>query len=158
MGALIEMNSVRSPGEKLGKLVHCSELIFLALGESATSGKRAVSADEFLPALIHVLIIGNPPLVQSNLNFVQRFALQRRRMSGQAGYFFTNLVCAKNFVQNMGPDSLKLSREEFEAYTSGQLAPPRSEANCGAAQALSHMQRLQEQLQQFSDRMDKASI
>lgn len=155
IAALIEINSQRAPGDKLAKLVACAEKIFSALSESSAQGTPA-SADEFLPALIHVILAGNPPLLQSNINFISRFALQRRLMSGEAGYYFTNLCCAKNFVQNMSADSLKVSKEEFEAYTSGQIAPPRSVANCGAAQALQQMENILGQLDQLSQRVDQA--
>lgn len=53
-------------------------------------------------------------------------AFKNSRAHPPSGYYFTNLSCALNFIQNMNADSLKMREEEFEAYTSGrQVAPMR---------------------------------
>uniref|UniRef100_A0A0N5AX26 Rab5 GDP/GTP exchange factor n=1 Tax=Syphacia muris TaxID=451379 RepID=A0A0N5AX26_9BILA len=128
---MIDMNSHRSAGKKLRCLVRCSKLIFEALKERAPA-----SADEYLPVLIYVILRGNPPLIQSNVTFISRFALPSRVMSGESGYYFTNLSCALQFIQNMNAESLKMPKDEFEAYTSGRQVPPLNEKNCGCNQAL----------------------
>ncbi|KAK6046768.1 hypothetical protein COOONC_15727 [Cooperia oncophora] len=58
----------------------------------------------------------------------------------ESGYFFTNLSCALQFVQDMNYASLKMERSEFEAYTSGDLVPPLNIMNCGCNQALGSME------------------
>ncbi|XGW16084.1 hypothetical protein V3C99_001493 [Haemonchus contortus] len=133
---MIDINSHRRSDEKLDCLVRCSHKIFEALKESGAP----TSADEFLPVLIYVLLKGNPPLIQSNVKFISRFALPSRIMSGESGYFFTNLSCALQFVQDMNYASLKMERSEFEAYTSGDLVPPLNMINCGCNQALGSME------------------
>ncbi|KAK6014884.1 vacuolar sorting protein 9 domain protein [Ostertagia ostertagi] len=133
---MIDINSHRRSDEKLECLVRCSHKIFEALKESGAP----TSADEFLPVLIYVLLKGNPPLIQSNVKFISRFALPSRIMSGESGYFFTNLSCALQFVQDMNYASLKMERSEFEAYTSGDLVPPLNMMNCGCNQALGSME------------------
>ncbi|KJH43554.1 a20-like zinc finger [Dictyocaulus viviparus] len=133
---MIDINIHRISSEKLECLVRCSHKIFEALKESGAP----TSADEFLPVLIYVLLKGNPPLIQSNVKFISRFALPSRIMSGESGYFFTNLSCALQFVQDMNYASLKMDRSEFEAYTSGDLVPPLHEMNCGCNQALGSME------------------
>ncbi|VDO30181.1 unnamed protein product [Haemonchus placei] len=129
---MIDINSHRRSDEKLDCLVRCSHKIFEALKESGAP----TSADEFLPVLIYVLLKGNPPLIQSNVKFISRFALPSRIMSGESGYFFTNLSCALQFVQDMNYASLKMERSEFEAYTSGDLVPPLNMINCGCNQVI----------------------
>ncbi|MFH4974174.1 hypothetical protein AB6A40_000883 [Gnathostoma spinigerum] len=157
---MIDINSHRGAAEKLGCLVRCSKRIFEALKESR-SGAPA-SADEYLPVLIFVILKGNPPLIQSNVKFISRFALPSRVMSGESGYYFTNLSCALQFIQTMNAESLKMPREEFEAYTSGSQAPPLNEANCGCNQAIRSMQKSLSQVRELlqrqrllSDRIDE---
>ncbi|CAI5444299.1 unnamed protein product [Caenorhabditis angaria] len=129
---LIEINAKKSTSEKLEHLVKSSNLIFRALSESSASN----SADEFLPVMIFALLRGNPPLIQSNVKFISRFSTPNRVMSGETAYFFTHLSCALQFVQEMNHESLRMEKTEFEAYTSGQLAPPLSAINCACNQAI----------------------
>lgn len=119
---IIEMNQYRSVQQKLDCLINCSKSIFNALKESRAGAPA--SADEFLPGLIYVILRANPPLILSNMKFISRFALPLRIMRGESGYYFTNLSCAVQFIQDMNADSLHMDKEEFEAYTSGQLTVP----------------------------------
>ncbi|EFO22399.2 Rab5 GDP/GTP exchange factor [Loa loa] len=135
---IIDMNSRRGAAEKLQCLVRCSKMIFEALKESR-SGAPA-GADEYLPVLIFVILKGNPPLIQSNVKFVSRFALPVRVLSGESGYYFTNVSCALQFVQNMNAESLKMPKQEFEAYTSGREVPPLNAMNMGCNQSIRTME------------------
>ncbi|CAJ0599952.1 unnamed protein product [Cylicocyclus nassatus] len=150
---MIDINSHRRNDEKLECLVRCSHKIFEALKESGAP----TSADEFLPVLIYVLLKGNPPLIQSNVKFISRFALPTRIMSGESGYFFTNLSCALQFVQDMNYASLKMERSEFEAYTSGDLVPPLNMMNCGCNQALGSMEESLAKLRELIERQHTLS-
>ncbi|KAJ1347720.1 VPS9, variant 2 [Parelaphostrongylus tenuis] len=145
---MIDINSHRRSDEKLACLVRCSHKIFDALKESGAP----TSADEFLPVLIYVLLKGNPPLIQSNVKFISRFALPSRIMSGESGYFFTSLSCALQFVQDMNYASLKMEQSEFEAYTSGDLVPPLNMMNCGCNQALGSMEESLVRVRELIDR------
>ncbi|VDK85951.1 unnamed protein product [Dibothriocephalus latus] len=104
--ALININAVPSTEAKLDQVVLCCREIFEALNLNATEDANKKSApnlkpvsegpaantDDFLPALIWVVLRANPPLLHSNLQFVMRFANETRLNTGEAAYFFTNLV------------------------------------------------------------------
>ncbi|THD20741.1 hypothetical protein D915_008515 [Fasciola hepatica] len=136
--ALIKMNSLYASEDKLAQIVQCCLNVFDSLkihfqnaqqkaeqsapaeGSCISDGKgdettlvTGANADDFLPTLIWVVLTANPPLLHSNLQFIMRFANQKRLNSGQAGYFFTNLSCAVHFLTNLTHQSLNMTEQEF---------------------------------------------
>ncbi|XP_030570866.1 rab5 GDP/GTP exchange factor [Drosophila novamexicana] len=114
---LVGIDSYYSPQEKLLCTVRCCRHIFELLKRS-TGGPA--SADDFLPALIFVVLKANPVRLHSNLNFVNRFTNASRVMSGEGGYYFTNLCSAIAFIENLNGESLSIGAEEFDALMSGE--------------------------------------
>ncbi|XP_041977006.1 rab5 GDP/GTP exchange factor isoform X2 [Aricia agestis] len=112
VAALLDVDGVPAPAAKLRAVTRAARHAL----ELAAPPDRPASADDLLPALIFTVLKANPPRLVSNINFVTRFTRAQRLMTGEAGYYFTNLCCAVSFIENLTAESLGMAQAEFDSY------------------------------------------
>ncbi len=56
------------------------------------ASKSLASADDYLPAFIYIVLKTNPTMLYSNINFITRFAFEKRILQGEHAYHFCSLV------------------------------------------------------------------
>ncbi|XP_038874663.1 vacuolar protein sorting-associated protein 9A-like [Benincasa hispida] len=111
---LLKINMHKAPRDKLVCLLSCCKVISnLLFNASIASNENLPGADEFLPVLIYVIIKANPPQLHSNLLYIQRYRGQSR-LTGEAAYFFTNILSAESFILNIDAKALSMEEIEFE--------------------------------------------
>ncbi|XP_078278890.1 rab5 GDP/GTP exchange factor [Rhinoraja longicauda] len=145
--AVIEMDSRRVPREKLTCITKCSKQIFNAI--KITKNEPA-SADDFLPTLIYIVLKANPPRLQSNIQYITRFCNPSRLMTGEDGYYFTNLCCAVAFIEKLDAQSLNLTQEDFDRYMSGQASPKKHDSEDWSPEACAGMKQMYKNLNLIS--------
>jgi hypothetical protein len=62
---------------------------------------------------MHECLQANPPQLHSNLLYISRYRHHSRLVS-EAAYFYTNLVSAEHFIDNLEATSLSMDSSEFE--------------------------------------------
>lgn len=105
------MDEKKPPIDKLLCISNCCNNVLTAL---KLSQDHLASADEFVPALIYTVIYSTAEHLYSNLNYISRFSNPNRLMSGETGYYFTNLSAAVSFIENLTAENLKMPQEEFD--------------------------------------------
>eukprot|EP00249_Psilotum_nudum_P018553 c26861_g1_i1 orf=524-2221(-) len=111
---LQKINTYKAPRDKLVCILNCCRVINnLLLNATMSSNGHPPGADDFLPVLIYVTMKANPPQLHSNLLYIQRYRHNSRLVS-EAAYFYTNLVSAESFIENLEASSISMEEGEFE--------------------------------------------
>lgn len=119
---LLKINTYKAPRDKLVCILNCCRVINnLLLNVSIGSKDNPPGADDFLPVLIYVVIKANPPQLNSNLLYINRYRHHSRLVS-EAAYFYTNIVSAEHFIDNLEATSLSMDSSEFEKQMQSAIA------------------------------------
>lgn len=139
---IVEMDSKRTAHEKMLCITECSKNIYKAINISANisrnikevegnnneqnkkdkekkGAKSVASADDYLPAFIYIVLRANPTMLYSNMNFVSRFAFEKRVLQGEHAYHFCSLNAIINHIEHLNAKHLNMSEETFENYCIG---------------------------------------
>lgn len=110
---LEKINRFRSPRDKIVCILNCCRLITNVLRDnSASSDAIQVGADEFVPALIYVVLKTNPRNLHSNLDYIAAYR-NPAKLKAEPGYFFTQIAMAVSFIQGLDQGLLNISPEEY---------------------------------------------
>lgn len=144
MSELRKMDSYKAPRDKMVCLLNCCKVISQLLNDArADADEKLPGADEFLPALIYVVLKANPENLRSNLEYIDCFRNPDKMLS-EPGYWYTNLYSAVTFVENATYESLTITKGDFEAGMAKcqagldndpVAAPPPASSRGGTAQA-----------------------
>ncbi|KAF9427444.1 hypothetical protein BGZ94_004886 [Podila epigama] len=72
--------------------------------------RKHYSADVLLPLLIFSVVKSNPPMLISNLRFIQRFKVQDH-LTSELAYCLTNMMAVVSFLETLDPQALGLSSD-----------------------------------------------
>jgi hypothetical protein len=117
--AMLSIDQFHSPYEKLQRILAVYQgvntALSTALSQNESTARKLPSADDVLPTIILTVLRAKPKRIFRNLQLVEVFAPQEY-LRGEAGYAYTNLYGAVQFLQDLDmnkPDSLSISPEDF---------------------------------------------
>ncbi|KAK7074988.1 GTPase-activating protein and VPS9 domain-containing protein 1 [Halocaridina rubra] len=94
---IICINAYKTAGDKLQCVVRASQTIMNLL--SLAHDQSVPAADDFIPVLVYVLIMANPPALLSTVQYVNLFYEQR--LKGENQYWWTQFCSAIEFIKTM---------------------------------------------------------
>ncbi|KAG0341365.1 hypothetical protein BG004_006047 [Podila humilis] len=77
---------------------------------SSVATRKQYSADVLIPLLIFSVVKSNPPMLISNLRYIQRFKVQDH-LAGELAYCLTNMMAVVSFLETLDPQALGLSSD-----------------------------------------------
>jgi hypothetical protein len=95
-------------------LVHLAKQA-AAEGESAA---QSISADDFLPVLIFVVLQAKVPHLYSNVQYIMRYR-HHTRMVSEAAYHFTNLSSVVAFFEHCSAGDFSIDTKQYDTHMAG---------------------------------------
>ena len=89
--------------------------------ESKSDSRSVASADDYLPAFIYIVLKANPTMLYSNMNFISRYAYEKRVLQGEHAYHFCSLNAIINHIENLNAQHLNMTQDKFEDYCNGLI-------------------------------------
>lgn len=119
---MLSIDQYYSPYEKLQRILLVYQSVNGALSSALngnqtnpTANRKLPSADDVLPTIILTVLRAKPHRLLRNLQMIENFA-PAEYLRGEAGYAFTNLYGAVQFLQDLNmdkPESLSIAPEDF---------------------------------------------
>ena len=96
---LSKINEFKSPRDKVICIMNCCKVAYGMLNAiTKVENRLSAGADDFLPALLYIIIRSNTPNLYSNINYIRRFRHPSKLMS-ETGYYLTQFESALRFVE-----------------------------------------------------------
>jgi hypothetical protein len=108
--ALRDLDDCRSASEKMSCLEDYFHQIIAVLD---LCGNAEAGSGDSVPIAIYILLQTQPTRMHSNLNFIMRFRNPAKMME-EGGFCFTAIQSAIAFIENIKPESLGISEDEFQ--------------------------------------------
>lgn len=146
LAALRDLNKYKAPRDKLVCVHNCCRVVNMHLREAADRAAAAaaaaggggngalgqsISADDFLPAFIFVVVHARVPHLYSNVHYIMRYR-HPSRMVGEAAYHLTNLSSVLAFLENCGAGDFSQCGE-YDAHMGPELGGRLAADGGGAA-------------------------
>ena len=122
--ALLSVEAYFSPFEKLQRILAVYHSVNAALSDALnrsneSTAKKLPSADDVLPSIILTVLIARPSRLLVNLQLIEDLS-PPEYLRGEAGYAYTNLYGAVQFLKDIDldsdkPESLDIDAEEFRS-------------------------------------------
>lgn len=112
---LLRVSTLRSPKEKLSCIINVCKLVSGVVKQNGFVGGEGPGADDFLPALIYVVLKIKPQDQPSSIRYIREFR-DPTRITGLIDYYLTAYESVFDFIETLSADKLKISKEEYNAY------------------------------------------
>ncbi|KAK4303813.1 hypothetical protein Pmani_024199 [Petrolisthes manimaculis] len=91
------ISAYKTPGDKLQCVVRASQTIMNLL--HLVHRQSVPGADDYMPVLVYVLVMANPPALLSTVQYVNLFF--EKRLKGEDQYWWTQFCAAIEFIKTM---------------------------------------------------------